>query len=30
MNIENVLRYLRPDPKFYGRLLTPDDYDKIT
>jgi len=29
MNIENVLRYLLPNPGFYGRLLTPDDYDKI-
>lgn len=29
MNIENVLRYLRPDPQFHGRLFTPEDYDKI-
>ncbi len=29
MNIENVLRFLLPDPKFHGRLFTPEDYDKI-
>ena len=29
MNIENVLRYLVPDPKFHGRLFTPEDYDNI-
>ncbi len=27
MNIENALRRLVPDPKFYGRLFSRDDYD---
>lgn len=29
MNIENALRRLVPDPKFFGRLFVPADYDEI-
>lgn len=30
MNIENALRHLLPNPQFYGRLVTPEDYAEIT
>jgi hypothetical protein len=31
MNIENALRFIRPEPVFHGRLFTQDDYEtKIT
>lgn len=29
MNIENSLRRCRPEPQFFGRLMSRDDYDNI-